>query len=51
MLNKKIYEAKKIYLKDKLGNPHKGWKLSNEFKGNSKAHTQGVTFKGIGKRA
>ena len=37
-LNKKIDEAKKVYLKDKLGNPHKGWKLLNEFKGNNKAH-------------
>ena len=37
-LNKNIDEAKTIYLKDKLGNPHKGWKLLNEFKGNNKAH-------------
>ena len=37
-LNKKIDEAKTIFLKNKLGHPSKGWKVLNEFKGNSKAH-------------
>ena len=37
-LNKKIDEAKTLYLKDELGNPNKGWKILNEFKGNNKAH-------------
>ena len=34
-LNKKIDEAKTLYLKDELGNPNKGWKVFNEFKGNN----------------